>query len=230
MSLLIVDLGSNAFGKMHLAKELIRAAHNSGADLIKGQAYRAEDIKTGSMSENFYKMCEFTEEQYIEQIDFARSLGNDMFFSVFSPGFERLKDYQGWSKYAGSQSSGFKLVDDTATTIVSFKEGMIHNKEVPRMVKGWALYVNEYMVQKPDLKHILRLKEQVKCSVGYSDHSLGIESAILAVKTYGVDCIEKHFTLQKDIAWWGTVYRDTVHAANPRELETIANDMSGVTH
>lgn len=230
MSLIIVDIGSNAFGKMHLAKELIRAAHNSGADLIKGQAYKSEDIKTGSMPENFYKMCEFTEEQYIEQIDFARSLGNDMFFSVFSSGFDRLKEYQSWHKWAGSQSKDFVLKDDTATSVVSFKENAIHNCEVPRMTKGWALYVNEYMAEKPDLKMILKLKEQVRCSVGYSDHSLGVESAIIAIKTYGIDCIEKHFTLQKDIAWWGKVYRDTVHAANPRELETIANAMSGVTH
>jgi hypothetical protein len=42
---------------------------------------------------------------------------------------------------------------------------------------------------------------------------------------HNVNCIEKHFTLQKEIKWHGKVFRDTVHGALPRELEVIAHAM-----
>lgn len=49
-----------------------------------------------------------------------------------------------------------------------------------------------------NLKAMLSLKEAFKLSVGYSDHTLGIEVPISAV-SLGATVIEKHFTLDKNM-------------------------------
>ena len=52
--------------------------------------------------------------------------------------------------------------------------------------------------------------------VGYSDHSIGIESALLAISR-GAQIVEKHFTLDKK----STFIRDHVLSAEPAELKLL---------
>jgi len=47
-----------------------------------------------------------------------------------------------------------------------------------------------------NLNAMLSIKEKFDISIGYSDHTLGIEVDIAAV-AMGAECIEKHFTLDK---------------------------------
>lgn len=224
MSLLIAEIGSNHFGQMKLAKELIRIANDSGADIIKGQAYRAEDITTGSMPLAFYKQCQLSENQCLELMQYARSLRNDMFFTIFSPGFERVQFCQKWTKLSASQTqAGMYNRDlDKPSTIVSIGKKMVDSRIIPRISKAWALYATEYMPKDPQLEYIEKIQDTIGTQVGLSDHTLGAKTCLKAIKWYHATCIEKHFTLQKDISFNGTVFRDTVHGANPKELAAIA--------
>ena len=47
-----------------------------------------------------------------------------------------------------------------------------------------------------NLKAMLTIKEALKCKIGYSDHTLGVEVPVAAV-ALGAEIIEKHFTLDK---------------------------------
>lgn len=66
-----------------------------------------------------------------------------------------------------------------------------------------------------NLSTILDMKKSFNCSVGYSDHSIGIVAATTAV-SLGADLIEKHFTLNKND---GSL--DSKFSSDPRELMSL---------
>lgn len=227
--MLIAELGNNHFGSIKRFKTLIKAAHESGADLIKGQAFIPKDIH-GSMPREFYEDCYMSPEQCIELIDYARDLGNDLFFSVFSNGFEKVSLYQKWHKIAGSQTRAGRagIQQDLENVIIS----------VPRDVKveklhqfkfAEVLHVSDYLTTEPQLEQILVLSDWLDGrSVGYSDHTIGIGYASLAYRQFGAEVIEKHFCLKNSEQYrpTGTMFRDTIHGVTPSEFEKLAIIMS----
>jgi len=66
-----------------------------------------------------------------------------------------------------------------------------------------------------NLKSIIYLRKKFKCKVGLSDHSLGIQAAIIST-ALGASVIEKHFTLNK--AYKGP---DHTSSINPIELKNL---------
>lgn len=225
--MLIAEIGNNHFGDMNKAKEMIRAAHNSGADLIKGQAFKASDIKSGSMSRSFYRQCELQLDEYLELIEYAREIGNDLFFSVFSPGFEEISLAQKWHKLAGSQTkSGLATkMSDVENMIISVPAGT-DLSTMHKFKHAELLYVCEYLAEEPHLEFITCMSIWMGKQVGYSDHTIGIKKAIEANQKYGAHIIEKHFCLKHSEKYGAAVFRDTVHGATPQEFEKLAKALS----
>lgn len=222
--MLIAEIGNCHFGDFEKAKLLVKTAHECGADLIKGQAFRAEDIHGGSMPLDFYRMCAFSVGQYLELIDYARSLGNDMFYSIFSRGMEAIAQRQSWRKVAGSQTKAghLSMADDSDNLIVSVPIGA----PVPRFKRAAVLHVSEYLTTVPHLWHIETLAEHIGHPAGYSDHTIGIETAVIARRDFGANVIEKHFCLEKHVEYKGVVFRDTQHGATPHEFTALARELS----
>jgi N-acetylneuraminate synthase/N,N'-diacetyllegionaminate synthase len=63
----------------------------------------------------------------------------------------------------------------------------------------------------------IRALATLGCTAGYSDHTLGIEAAVLSV-ALGARVIEKHFTLDKNLS----EFRDHQLSADPDELAELA--------
>ncbi len=67
-----------------------------------------------------------------------------------------------------------------------------------------------------NLAAIGQLRAEFDCSIGYSDHTLGIEACRMAA-TLGARIIEKHFTLDKHYS----DFRDHQLSADPREMAEL---------
>ena len=212
---------------MDEAKELIRIAHESGADIIKSQAFKAKDIN-GSMSHTFYEMCEFEPKQYLDLIDYARSIGNDLFYSVFSHELKHIFYHQNWFKIAGIQYKTLNAAQiapaDNEQTFISIPRG----QNMFPLKSATVLHVTDYLTKTPDLEQIYKLTRWYRRQAGLSDHTIGIKTCIDAIKKHNVHIIEKHFTLKKNVKIGRDVYRDTVHGCDPSELERLANEMSNM--
>lgn len=224
--MLIAEIGNNHFGSFEKAKELIRVARESGATLVKSQAFLARDIKSGSMPYDFYRHCEFTYNQYEELIYFARDMGVEFFYSIFSRLYEPLMFHQRYYKVAGSQTrEGGAHLDkkDSPFVFISVPEFA----RMPWLNRAQVLYVSEYLVKDPKLQLIGHYKDFFRRPVGYSDHTVGITQSIKAIHEHDVTVLEKHFHLGEKISWKGQVYRDSLHSIGPRDLEAIAKEMKG---
>jgi len=79
----------------------------------------------------------------------------------------------------------------------------------------WLHCVSEYPTINPQLWKIRHLQE-FDCHVGYSDHTLGIESAIRAIEL-GATWVEKHFTSDKTLPG-----PDHWYSADKEELTRLA--------
>jgi len=218
--MVIAEIGLNHFGSIEEAKTLIRAANDSGADLIKSQAFLARDMKTGSMPTSFYEACQFTLQDYIDLIDYTRDLKNDLFFSIFSDRFESLKTKQTWHKITGAQTRAGKATEfhDHDNVIISVPNNVI----IQPFKKANILHVTDYLTQRPNLRRISELKIMLsRDEVGYSDHTMGIDNCLKAIEVYGANIVEKHFTLVQDRRWNNQVFRDTIHGATPAAFQRI---------
>ena len=117
-----------------------------------------------------------------------------------------------------------KIVDLGYFTIISL--GMWNKKTLPvkktKNVKFlWCL--SKYPCEPKDLKNLPKnfYKSDYE---GYSDHSIGIETCLIAISR-GARIIEKHFTLDKS----NTTIRDHALSATPGEfklLVDLGNDIS----
>ena len=69
-----------------------------------------------------------------------------------------------------------------------------------------------------NLLRIVKLKKKYKnVEIGYSDHTLGIDSAVIAT-ALGATVIEKHFTLNKNL-----VGPDHLISSDPKEFTLMVN-------
>lgn len=224
--MLIAEIGNCHFGHMDKAKELIKAAHESGADLIKGQAFRAADLNSGSMPREFYEACQFSIPQYLELIQYARSIGNDLFYSIFSQDLKEVSLGQYWHKIAGSQTRAgmATAMNDLGSFLISVPLD-VDFKKLHKFKKAELMYVSQYMTDYANLEHVTAMSEWLNRPVGYSDHTVGIDTCLRAYNDFGCEIIEKHFCLENDVDWNGVMFRDTVHGVVPREFIKLASAM-----
>lgn len=211
----------NHQGSVETAREMIRIAKLSGADMAKGQAFKSKDVK-GSMPQEFYDESEIGLMDLIELIQYGESIGIPVFFSIFSKEYVGLKSFQKWHKFAASQSKkNPKLVEqsDAYNSIVSVNLCTL----LPWLLKSPVMYACPYLTENPALESIDFLTEFYERQVGYSDHTIGVDWCIKAFKDHKANFIEKHFTLTRDIYFQGQQFRDARHGALPSEFERLAS-------
>lgn len=202
--IIIAEIGQNHNGDMSLAKELIVAAKESGADIAKFQLYDAPTLfPTNKPWFEYNCITQLTKEQLNDLSEFSRKVNIEFMASAFD--VERVMWLEELGvrrhKVASRSIAQLDLLDAIASTKkpVIASLGMWGKSDFPNLPfqsVDFLYCVSKYPTQLEDLK-----LEAVDFSkfAGFSDHTIGITAACTAL-VLGARIIEKHFTIDKAMA------------------------------
>ena len=225
---IIAEAGVNHNGSVELAKKLIDAAKDAGADAVKFQTFKAENVvvkdaqkaeyqkeTTGEGSQyEMIKKLELTEEGFRELADYAEKKdimflsspfdkeSVDLLYELDVPAF----------KVGSGEITNFPLLRYIAkkrkpiilstgmSTLGEIEEALdvIRSEGVEDIILLHCVSNYPARIEDVNLRAIETLKQAFKLPVGFSDHTLGIIVPIAAV-ALGACVIEKHFTLDRNL-------------------------------
>ncbi len=221
---IIAEAGVNHNGELKLAKKLVDAAKKAGADAVKFQAFKADELVTKSAPAAKYqrarsqyemlKKLELSEKQFKQLSAYCRKKKIIFLATPFSL---RAAIFLNRLSIKIFKISSGDLTDlPFLADIAHFKKpiilstGMADLAEVKEAVKTILTAGNKSLAllhctsnyptkyEDVNLKGMATLKRTFDLIVGYSDHTPGIEIALAAVAN-GAKIIEKHFTLDKKL-------------------------------
>ena len=235
----IAEAGSNHNGDLATAKELIDVAVDAGADAVKFQTFRAEDLyveESGeadntNTGESIYEMIESMEMPYewIPELSEYCEQKDILFMSTpfDEKSADELSEYVPAWKVASSTSSHHPFLRYLAKTEkpIIMSTG-IHNMDEVRESVGVLEQngANKYAVlqcvaayptplDEINVSVIKTLVEEFNVPSGLSDHTLEPVTAPTTAVALGASIVEKHFTLDKTMDG-----PDHQFALNPQEL------------
>src|SRR3990172_11582021 len=230
------EVGLNHNGEMYDAAQLIKAAKDAGCDAVKFQNYRTADFVKSKTKmydnghgfrERMWSLCQRCElayndlamlKEYADQLDIifhstpTSREGVDDLVKVGVPVLKNGADY--WENV----KLGSYMIMSNLPVIMSVAQGYgaadlwLLTAENERMIVLHA--VREYPAKDWDEERFKLIKELYPI-VGYSDHTIGIDAAVEAVKL-GACWVEKHLTLDK------TMHGPDHHfSADPQEMAAL---------
>lgn len=249
---IIAEAGVNHNGNFELACKLAEAAKNAGADCIKYQTFKSDRLvsknaqkadyqknTTGEGSQaDMLRKLELTYDDFLRLKTYCDKIGICFLstpFDLESIDFLNLIDMPFWKIPSGEVTNYPYLVKiaKTGKTVV-MSTGMCTLFEIRDAVKVLKdngandiklLHCNtEYPTPFEDvnLNAMLTIKNELRCEVGYSDHTIGIEVPIAAV-AMGATIIEKHFTLDRKMEG-----PDHKASLEPNELVTMVRAIRNI--
>ena len=233
--LVVAEIGNNHEGSYTLAEEMVRLAAEAGAGAVKFQTIIPESFVASSQKDRIRQLQRFqlSYDQYEELSRVAEREGilflstpfdieSARFLNALVPAF----------KISSGDNNFWALIDVIARTgkPIILSSGFTDLKEIRKtrdfIQKVWRecgitqeLAVLHCVASYPVPPHeanllaIRQLRDQLGVTVGYSDHTLGIEAAVLSV-VLGARIIEKHFTVDKNYS----DFRDHQLSADQKEL------------
>ncbi|CAB1241659.1 N,N'-diacetyllegionaminic acid synthase [Clostridiaceae bacterium BL-3] len=249
---IIAEAGVNHNGDINTAKKLIDTACEAGADAVKFQTFRAENLvikdapkaeyqkkTTGSSSQfEMLKKLELSFEDHINLKEYCDRRKIVFLSTPFDFESVNLLEKVGveYYKISSGDLTNIPLLEYIAKLqkpmIVS--TGMANLGEVEMAVKAINKYMDEniYLLhctsnypasyKDVNLNAIITLKNAFKLPVGYSDHTIGIEIPVAAA-AMGAKIIEKHFTLDR-----GMEGPDHKASLEPDELKKMVDGIRNV--
>jgi len=225
---IIAEAGVNHNGEISIAKRLIDEAKKAGADAVKFQTFKAEELvtKDGEMADYQKRNIGEVKSQY-EMIK-ERELSYD--------DFKMLKGYCdkkgilflstphtiGAADFLESLVPLYKIGSGDLTNLpflemvakkgkpIILSTGMANLGEVEEAVDIIKKTGNKEIIllhcvtdypapmEVINLRAMLTLKRSFKAMIGYSDHTLG-DTAVIGAVSLGAAVIEKHFTLDQNM-------------------------------
>lgn len=230
-TLVIAEAGVNHNGDIALAKSLIDAAADAGADIVKFQTFSADRLVSISADKAEYQVAasDPTETQHamLKRLEISESMHVELIkhcklrvIQFLSTAF----DIESIDLLLALDQQLFKIPSGEITNLpylrhigrigkpVIISTGMSNMTEIgaalsaleatgtPRSLITVLHCTTNYPTAMADvnLLAMLTIKDAFGVSVGYSDHTPGIEVSIAAV-AIGATVIEKHFTTDRNL-------------------------------
>lgn len=228
MVTIIAEIGINHGGDMRLARELIKQAKESKADLCKFQLYDVDklfpDKKIMAQGKNWYDSViktQLSKEDAKMLFEYGKEVGIEVFFSVFDT--ERV----GWCeeigvkryKIAYNQNQNQELIDNVVSTckplMVSGNYSSYPWRVTTYLNYGYDILYCMPIYPTPMSKLEMKFVDHDYGFDGFSDHTEGIDCAKIAMAR-GASIIEKHFCLSKD-----SISPDIICSMLPEELKEL---------
>jgi len=207
---IIAEAGCNHLGDMDIARQLIACAKLCGANAIKFQTYRTEQLVNPGPIEDFCRQCQLDYQKHVELMRVADDCGIEFLSSAFD-------------------IDSLEMLHDLGLKTVKIPSGQMFNHRLLRRAAmlGFEVYMSTGMASLDNVAksvHVLRqtnlpldkltlfqcttsypckpedvnlcvledYRETFGCKLGFSDHTKGSTVAIGAV-CFGATVIEKHF-------------------------------------
>lgn len=230
---LIAEIGWNFLGNISLAKKMIKAAKNSGADFVKFQIWNPKYLKEGDWDHDgrkeIYNKAFLNSKKYENLNKFCKKNNIKCFSSIFSE--TEIEEYYKVTKdivkIPSPEAYNLPLIkkclkkfDHVILSLGALKKNEL--KEIISITKNKRIIpmhcVSSYPLKAEDCNFYKfeYLKKFYK-KVGYSGHYDGVEDAIFAIDN-GAVLIEKHFTTDNNLPG-----RDNKFALLPKEFLFLSN-------
>ena len=244
--LVVAEIGNNHEGDVERARAMVRAAAECGAHAVKFQTFRARAFVTPGDRERLARMTRFelSPHALADLRTLATSLGL-LFIStpldlesvaLLEPLVDAYKIASGDNDFyplidavcaTGRPllvSTGLSDLDQVASTVGHIRRTWSATGVAPPIALLHCVSAYPAPVEEANLASIAVLRSAFDVTIGYSDHTLGIETCVLAVAA-GARIVEKHFTLDKATS----DFRDHQLSADPAEMTRLVREVARVS-
>ena len=241
--MLVAELGNNHEGDPALALELADAAVEAGADAIKVQIIDPARLVNISQAERLAQLARFRlDPEVVQEIARrARSRGRLFMASVFDcetllrvyPELDAIKiasgdlDFDPMLELAAGTgkpiilSTGMSTMAEIRRALAIVAENLPAGAALSeRLVALHCVSLYPTPLDAANLAAIPAMAAELGVTIGYSDHTVGIEAALIAL-SLGARVVEKHFTLDRTRA-----FRDHALSSDPAEFSSLARTMA----
>ena len=232
---IIAEIGNNHEGNFQVAQQMLIAAAKTGVNAVKFQTFKAECFVGYSNLDRFkqIKSFELSQNEFIELKHIADNEGVEFLSTPFDlESAEFLNSIVSKFKISSSDNTFYPLIEK----IASYKKPIILSSGISNLEiientldiiknSNGEDFINDNLsvlhcvtsyptdIHEAQLGSIQFLRQNLPCTIGYSDHTLGIDACVLSV-ALGAKIIEKHFTLDHNFS----SFRDHQISATPEEM------------
>ncbi|HWP95228.1 MAG TPA: N-acetylneuraminate synthase family protein [Syntrophomonadaceae bacterium] len=244
--LIVAEIGNNHEGSYTLAEDMVGLAADAGVGAVKFQTYQTEFYvsKTDEARFSRLKAFELNFDEFERLSKVARHAGLIFLSTPFDiESAQFLNNIVPAFKIASGDNNFYPLINCVAHTLkpVILSSGLADMTQI-RYTKAlieqvWSEHnteqklailhcVTSYPVptDQANLAAIRNLQSNLNCTIGYSDHTIGITAAVLSV-ALGARIIEKHFTIDKNYS----DFRDHQISADPAEMKSLVDAVKQAT-
>jgi len=244
--LLIAEIGGNHEGNFEYAEKLTQLAIDTQVDFVKFQIYYGDTLVSPRESperNKHFKNFELSKEQHLRLASMVRDAGIGYTASVWDfSSIDWIDPYMNIYKIGSGDLTAYPLIRKIAQTgkPMILSTGLSTEDEVMKTVEYIRTINPEY--NKPEKLAILqctsmypiadgdahlnvmnRLRELTGATVGYSDHTEGIDALTYAT-AMGAEVLEFHFTDNRS----DKIFRDHKISLMPHEVQELIENIKRI--